>query len=107
MGGPGRKQSNDRRSSSTSFERNRIQDCQTACGRYIRLVVAAGAFPALIPLHALEIILFCVAAVMLFYLLIIVHEFRHYLAARWRGLGIERFASSFGITIWENDMHGR
>src|SRR5438094_2964028 len=106
MGGPGRKQSNDRRSSSTSFERNRIQDCQTACGRYIRLVVAAGPLPALIPMQVLKIILICAEVVMLFNLLIIVHELGHYLAARWRGLVIERFGIWFGKPIWKKKIDG-
>src|SRR5438034_9510996 len=106
MGGPGRKQSNDRRSSSTSFERNRIQDCQTACGRYIRLVVAAGPLPALIPMQVLKIILICAEVVMLFNLLIIVHELGHYLAARWRGLVVERFGVWFGKPIWKKEIGG-
>src|SRR2546426_9792412 len=106
MRGPGRKQSNDRRSSSTSFERNRIQDCQTACGRYIRLVVAAGPLPALIPMQVLKIILICAEVVMLFNLLILVHELGHYLAARWRGLVIDRFGIWFGKPIWKKKING-
>ncbi len=43
---------------------------------------------------------------MLFNLLIIVHELGHYLAARWRGLVIERFGIWFGKPIWKEKING-
>ena len=43
---------------------------------------------------------------MLFNLLIIVHELGHYLAARWRGLVIERFGIWFGKPIWKKKIDG-
>src|SRR3984957_18961546 len=42
----------------------------------------------------------------LFNLLIFVHELGHFLAARWRGLKIERFAIWFGKPIWKTKING-
>ncbi|MFZ0825830.1 MAG: RIP metalloprotease RseP [Verrucomicrobiia bacterium] len=44
--------------------------------------------------------------VLLFNLLIAVHELGHFLAARWRGLKIERFAIWFGKAIWKWKING-
>ena len=43
---------------------------------------------------------------LLFNLLIFVHELGHFLAARWRGLKIERFAVWFGKPIWKAKING-
>ena len=43
---------------------------------------------------------------LLFNLLIGVHELGHFLAARWRGLKIERFAIWFGKPIWKKKING-
>src|SRR5690349_22507238 len=43
---------------------------------------------------------------LLFNLLIFVHELGHFLAARWRGLKIERFAIWFGKPIWKKKING-
>ncbi len=43
---------------------------------------------------------------LLFNLLIFVHELGHFLAARWRGLKIERFAVWFGTPIWKKRING-
>lgn len=43
---------------------------------------------------------------LIFNLLIIVHELGHFLAAKWRGLYIERFAIWFGKPIWEKKIGG-
>ncbi len=43
---------------------------------------------------------------LLFNLLIFVHELGHFLAARWRGLKIERFAIWFGTPIWKKKING-
>jgi len=43
---------------------------------------------------------------MLFNLLIFVHELGHFLAARWRGLKIDRFAIWFGKPIWKAKIKG-
>ncbi len=42
----------------------------------------------------------------LFNLLIFVHELGHFLAARWRGLKIERFAIWFGKPLWKTKING-
>src|SRR5271154_7097165 len=44
--------------------------------------------------------------VLLFNLLIGVHELGHFLAAKWRGLKIERFAIWFGKPIWKAKING-
>ena len=50
-------------------------------------------------LIALEVLALC-------NLLIFVHELGHFLAARWRGLKIERFAIWFGKPIWKTKLNG-
>src|SRR5881396_4108860 len=42
----------------------------------------------------------------LFNLLIFVHELGHFLAARWRGLKVERFAIWFGKPLWKKEIDG-
>jgi regulator of sigma E protease len=44
--------------------------------------------------------------VLLFNLLIAVHELGHFIAAKWRGLKIERFAIWFGKPIWKKKTGG-
>src|ERR1700710_1479290 len=44
--------------------------------------------------------------VLLFNLLIGVHELGHFLAARWRGLRVDRFAIWFGKPIWKKKIGG-
>ncbi len=44
--------------------------------------------------------------VVLFNLLIIVHELGHFLAARWRGLKVERFGVWFGKPLWQREFGG-
>src|SRR5258707_5515042 len=43
---------------------------------------------------------------LVFNLLIFVHELGHFLAARWRGLKIDRFAIWFGKPIWKTRING-
>lgn len=43
---------------------------------------------------------------LLFNLLIFVHELGHFLAARWRGLKIDRFAIWFGKPLWKKKIRG-
>src|SRR5271155_3646306 len=47
-----------------------------------------------------------VEVVLIFNLIIGVHELGHFLAARWRGLKIERFAIWFGKPIWKRKING-
>jgi regulator of sigma E protease len=44
--------------------------------------------------------------VVLFNLLIVVHELGHFLAARWRGLYIEGFGVWFGKPLWKKTING-
>jgi regulator of sigma E protease len=43
---------------------------------------------------------------LIFNLLIFVHELGHFLAARWRGLKVDRFAIWFGKPIWKRKIGG-
>lgn len=54
----------------------------------------------------LKFLLICIEVVILFNLLILVHEWGHYLAARWRGLVVEKFAIWFGKPIWSKTING-
>lgn len=44
--------------------------------------------------------------VLLFNLLIVVHELGHFLAAKWRGLKVEKFAVWFGKPLWSKTIGG-
>ncbi len=57
-------------------------------------------------LHVLRIIFILLEVVILFNLLIVVHELGHFLAARWRGLVIEKFGIWFGKPIWKKTVNG-
>jgi regulator of sigma E protease len=54
----------------------------------------------------LKIILVVFEALLALNLLIFVHELGHFLAARWRGLKVERFAIWFGKPIWSKKING-
>src|SRR5579864_1281656 len=54
----------------------------------------------------LKVIFIVIEVLLLFNLLIAVHEFGHFLAAKWRGLKIERFAIWFGKPIWKKKIGG-
>ncbi|MGO8837049.1 MAG: RIP metalloprotease RseP [Limisphaerales bacterium] len=54
----------------------------------------------------LRYIFIALEVVLLFNLLIAVHELGHFLAAKWRGLKIERFAIWFGKPIWKRKIGG-
>jgi regulator of sigma E protease len=53
-----------------------------------------------------RVILVVLEVLILFNLLIVVHELGHFLAARWRGLYIERFGVWFGKPIWKKTIKG-
>src|SRR5256714_7730726 len=57
-------------------------------------------------LHFGRNILIILEVLILFNLLIVVHELGHFLAARWRGLFIERFGIWFGKPIWKKKING-
>ncbi len=54
----------------------------------------------------LRYIFVALEVVLLFNLLIGVHELGHFLAAKWRGLKIDRFAIWFGKPIWKKKING-
>src|SRR5436305_3643320 len=56
--------------------------------------------------HILRVIFILLEVVLLFNLLIVVHELGHFLAARWRGLFIEGFGVWFGKPIWKKTING-
>ncbi|MDB6151310.1 MAG: regulator of sigma protease [Chthoniobacter sp.] len=53
-----------------------------------------------------KITLIIIEVVLIFNLMIIVHELGHFLAARWRGLVIEKFGIWFGKPIWKKKING-
>lgn len=55
---------------------------------------------------AFHYIFMALEVVLLFNLLIGVHELGHFLAAKWRGLRIDRFAIWFGKPIWKTKVGG-
>ncbi len=57
-------------------------------------------------LSFLKFLLICLEVVVFFNLMIIVHELGHFLAARWRGLVIEKFGIWFGKPIWQKKING-
>jgi regulator of sigma E protease len=57
-------------------------------------------------LHILRVILIVLEVLVLFNLLIVIHELGHFLAARWRGLYIEKFGIWFGKPIWKKTING-
>lgn len=54
----------------------------------------------------LKTIFIILEVLLLFNLLIFVHELGHFLAARWRGLKVDRFAIWFGKPIWKKRIGG-
>ena len=57
-------------------------------------------------LHAGRVILVIFEVLIIFNLLIVVHEIGHFLAARWRGLYIEKFGIWFGKSLWKKKING-
>src|SRR5256885_5995600 len=57
-------------------------------------------------LHIGRVILVIIEVLVIFNLLIVVHEIGHFLAARWRGLYIEKFGVWFGKPIWKKKING-
>ena len=54
----------------------------------------------------LKIVFTVLEALLALNLLIFVHELGHFLAARWRGMKVERFAIWFGKPIWKARING-
>src|SRR2546429_5620795 len=57
-------------------------------------------------LHTIRIIFVLLEVLILFNLRIVVHELGHFLAARWRGLYIEKFGVWFGKPLWKKTING-
>src|SRR6195256_2220120 len=57
-------------------------------------------------LHSARVALILFEVLVLFNLLIVVHELGHFLAARWRGLYIEKFGIWFGKPLWKKTING-
>ena len=57
-------------------------------------------------LHFGRVVLVLLEVLIIFNLLIVVHEIGHFLAARWRGLFIEKFGIWFGKPLWKRTING-
>ena len=57
-------------------------------------------------LHIARVIFVLLEVLILFNLLIVVHELGHFLAARWRGLYVEKFGVWFGKPLWKRKING-
>src|SRR5713226_7146173 len=55
-------------------------------------------------LHIGRVILVIFEVLVIFNLLIVVHEIGHFLAARWRGLYVEKFGVWFGKPLWKKKI---
>ena len=56
--------------------------------------------------HVARAVFILLEVLVLFNLLIVVHEICHFLAARWRGLFIEKFGIWFGKPLWKKTING-
>lgn len=54
----------------------------------------------------LKFVFILLEVIVMFNLMILVHELGHFLAARWRGLVVEKFAIWFGNPIWKKTIGG-
>src|SRR6058998_3686094 len=57
-------------------------------------------------LHIIRFIFVLLEVLILFNLLIVVHELGHFLAARWRGLYKKKFGVWFGKPLWKKTING-
>jgi regulator of sigma E protease len=56
--------------------------------------------------EVLRIIILIFEVLLVFNLMILVHEWGHFLAARWRGLKVEAFQIWFGKPLWKKTING-
>ena len=56
--------------------------------------------------QTLKVILILAEVLLIFNLLIFVHELGHFLAAKWRGVYVEEFALWFGKPLWRRKIGG-
>lgn len=57
-------------------------------------------------MEIIKVIVILLEVLLFFNLMIVVHELGHFLAARWRGLVVERFGIWFGKPIWQKKING-
>src|SRR5512139_405659 len=57
-------------------------------------------------MHTLKVSFVVLEVLLLFNLLIFVHELGHFLAARWRKMKVERFSIWFGKPVWKTTVNG-
>lgn len=57
-------------------------------------------------LQTLKFLGLCLEVLIIFNVIIIVHELGHFLAARWRGLYVEEFGVWFGKPLWRRKIRG-
>jgi regulator of sigma E protease len=57
-------------------------------------------------INALRVAGLIFLVLLVFNLMIVVHEWGHFLAARWRGLKVEKFYVWFGKAIWKKKING-
>src|ERR1700740_2866084 len=57
-------------------------------------------------LNIFRVVLTIAEVLLIFNLLIIVHELGHFLAARWSGLHVDKFGIWFGRPIWKKNIRG-
>ena len=58
------------------------------------------------PMDMLYTVLAIAACILLFSFAIFIHEFGHFLAARWRGLRVDAFSIGFGPVLWRKTLRG-
>lgn len=54
----------------------------------------------------LQVTILLIIVILVFNIIIFVHELGHFLAARWRGLQVDRFQIWFGKPIWSKTVNG-
>ena len=57
-------------------------------------------------METLYTVLAIAACILLFSFAIFIHEFGHFLAARWRGLRVDAFSIGFGPVLWRKEFRG-
>ena len=57
-------------------------------------------------MEILYTVLAIAACILLFSFAIFIHEFGHFLAARWRGLRVDAFSIGFGPVLWRKEFRG-
>ena len=80
-----------------------MQYCGPISGPAWKRAASSG---KLMILHVARFLFVLLEVLILFNLLIVVHELGHFLAARWRGLYIEKFGIWFGKPLWKKTING-